>query len=179
MRPVPSLVILTLGCVIHSADVSAADPPAAEAPIEELAEPSEEAVRLDWKVARGQSKKFEAGAGHSLWVWHDGHRWHVRSTTKSQKHRFTGFVAAAKGTAIEAITPTRTDLRDRVKLVDDRVRFDFTTNGHADAFDFRVRGKGCIRFALRVDGEAAPQMVKRGEKAVQPESWHFRLCAEG
>jgi hypothetical protein len=177
MRFVPTLVILTLGCVIHSTDAAAADPIAA-APIEEIAEPTAEAVRIDWRTAKGRSKKLEAGAPHGLWIWHDGNRWHVRTTTKSNKHRFTGFVAQGNGTTLEDISTTRTELKDRVRLKDDRVRFDFTTNGHADGFDFRVRGKGCVRFAIRVDGEESGKLVKLGEKATQPQSWHFRLCAE-
>ena len=136
MRFVPALIILTLGCVIHSADATAADPPVSDvaAPIEEIAEPTEEAVRLDWRVAKGRSKRLEAGAPHGVWIWHDGRNWHL-------------------------------------------VRVDFTTNGHADGFDFRVRGDGCIRFAIRVDDEESGAFVKLGEKATQPQSWHFRLCA--
>jgi hypothetical protein len=175
MHPAVLLVLLSLGCVAHAADAT----PVAEttAPIEEFAEPSEPAEQLDRKVARGKSAKFESGAAHAVWIWHDGNRWHLGTTTKSAKHRFTGFVAEGKGVELDDVSTSRTELKDRVKLRDDRVRFDFTTDGHADGFDFTVKGKGCVRFAVRVDGDPEPGMVKLGEDAVSPTSWHFRLCS--
>ena len=148
-----------------------------EPPVVETAEPSEPAQELKRGVAKGRSKELEPGAIHGVWIWRVGDRWHVRTTTKSVKHRFTGRVSVPEGSEIERVTATKTDMSDRIKLRDRAVHFDFTTNGHEDGFDFAVEGKGCVRFAIEVDGERKPAMVKLGKRSVQPDSWHFKLCS--
>jgi hypothetical protein len=141
------------------------------------AEPTEPAQELKRSVALGRPTDLEPGANHGVWIWRTGDRWHVRTTTKNAKHGFTGVVSVPSGSEIERISTTKTDLADRIELRERAIRFDFTTQGHEDGFDFTVGGKGCVRFAVEVDGEHAPQMIKLGKRSVRPDSWHFKLCS--
>ena len=147
-----------------------------ESPVVELEEPREPAQEMKRSIAKGRPSELAPGAIHGVWIWRTGNRWHVRTTTKSAKHRFTGVVSVPEKNEIDRVDPTKTDLKDRIVLRDRAVRFDFTTHGHEDGFDFTVEGKGCVRFAIQVDGEQAPQMVKIGKDSVRPSSWHFKLC---
>ncbi len=151
--------------------------PTEQAPVAEMEEPREPAQQLKRSVANGRSKDLEPGAIHGVWIWRVGDRWHVRTTTKSAKHRFKGLVSVPEGTTIDRVGATKTDLKDRILLRERAVKFDFTTNGHEDGFDFTVDGKGCVRFAIEVDGERSGDMVKLGRRDVRPDSWHFKLCS--
>jgi hypothetical protein len=144
--------------------------------VEEIPPPPEPAQRLDRKLANGRPSELAPGAVHGLWVWRTGDRWHVRSTTKRVKHRFTGLISVPEGSEIGRVDPTKTDMADRIILRERAVRFDFTTQGHEDGFDFTVEGKGCVHFAVKFDGEPVAAIVKVGEDNVVPESWHFKLC---
>lgn len=164
-----TLLLLT----IMSSEPTTVDEP----PVAEMPEPKEPAQELKRSVARGKSSELEPGALRGVWIWRVGDHWHVRTTTKANKHRFTGLVSVPEGSKIERVTPTKADLKDRIVLRDHAVKFDFTTNGHEDGFDFTVEGTGCVRFAIEVDGEKNGAMVKLGKKSVQPDSWHFKLCS--
>lgn len=164
-----TLLLLTL--------MSSEPAPAEDAPVSEMEEPREPAQQMERSIANGRSKELEPGAIHGVWIWRSGDRWHVRTTTKSAKHRFKGIVSVPEGSEIDRVGATRTDLKDRILLRERAVKFDFTTNGHEDGFDFTVDGKGCVRFAIEVDGEQKPELVKLGRKAAHPDSWHFKLCS--
>jgi hypothetical protein len=56
------------------------------------------------------------------------------------------------------------------------VYFKFTTNGHVDGFDFRVRDNACVRFDLKLDGDSVPKRIHIGSRQIEPKSNHFVLC---
>lgn len=174
-----TMLALTLGRLL--ADASPTTAPitttAAPAPFEQLAEPKAPAEKLDLSVARGKPDGLASGAVHSVWIWHEGKHWHVRTTTKEAQHRFTGLVSVPDKSKISGVKITGTETKDRVRLGDRSVHFDFTTQGHEDGFDFDVEGEGCVRFAVRVDGEAKAGVVKLGKDGTSPSSAHFKLCS--
>jgi hypothetical protein len=113
----------------------------------------------------------------ALWVWHDpdGTSWHLRSTTQSQRHRFSGRVWVNDGTVAD-VNPNRLEFRDRLRIAPRGVEFDFQTDGGVDGFDFRAVGARCVNFALFIDGRGEPDRVKIGASEARPRHHVFTLC---
>jgi hypothetical protein len=128
-------------------------------------------------IAIGQPRALAPGHPEALWVWHDndGASWHVRSTTHSQRHRFSGRVWVADG-SIANINPSRLEFRDRLRMGPRAVEFDFETDGGIDGFDFQTVGPRCVHFALFVDGRGEPDKVKIGSNGERPRHHVFSLC---
>ena len=128
-------------------------------------------------IARGAPRGLQPGHPQTLWVWHDddGTGWHVRSTTHSQRHRFSGRVWVAEG-SIANVNPTRLEFRDRLRMGPRGVEFDFETDGGIDGFDFQTVGTRCVHFALFVDGRGEPDKVKLGSSEARPRHHVFTVC---
>ncbi len=128
-------------------------------------------------IARGAPRGLQPGHPEALWVWHDddGSGWHVRSTTHSQRHRFSGRVWVADG-SVANVNPSRLEFRDRLHIGPRFVEFDFETDGGIDGFDFRSIGAKCVHFALFVDGRGDPGKVKVGAGEAHPRHHVFTLC---
>jgi hypothetical protein len=110
-------------------------------------------------------------------VWHEdnGLGWHVRSTTHSQEHRFSGRVWVTEG-SIADVHPSRIEYNDRIRISPKSVEFDFLTRGGIDGFDFGVAGARCVHFALFIDGKGDPGRVKIGGNDAHPTHHVFTAC---
>jgi hypothetical protein len=120
---------------------------------------------------------MKPGAPLAYWIWRDkdGVTWHLRTTTTTQLHRFSGRIWA-DGT-IQDLKPSRLETEDRLKKEDEGVLvFDFTTQGVIDGFDFKVAAGRCVTFHLLIDGKPAPQEVEIGQKEIAAGAATFRLC---
>lgn len=127
--------------------------------------------------ANGVPPNMKPGARRAFWIWRDkdGVTWHVRTTTKTELHRFSGRIWV-DGT-IQDLKPSRLETQDRLKMEDAGiVVFDFTTQGVMDGFDFKVAAGRCVTFHLLIDGKPEPKEVEIGEKEVAAGSPTFRLC---
>lgn len=144
-------------------------------PLEEPKEPAREMKIAD---AAGRPTGLVGNAPGAFWIWQeeDGRLWHVRTTTRSEKHRFTGLVNGDEGGPITDLVLTRVDLDDKMRGVKKGIQFDFETAGHEDGFDFRVDGQHCVRFYLKLDGQADPASIVVGAANAHPPHSHFKLC---
>lgn len=146
---------------------------------EEIAEPPGNDAEAEQKlaIAAGRATALVPGANLGVWIWSDANGWHVRTTTKSQQHRFQGVVMATRDATLTDVKPTRLEFNDRLRVRNGRaVAFDFTTNGHEDGFDFKSAGGQCLRFFVKVDGKPDPGNVNLGSAGTHPAKWHFKLC---
>jgi hypothetical protein len=151
-------------------------PPPPPATFTVVTEPTVTVVQMHYSVADGRPAGLHPGAPEALWIWHDdrGRFWHVRTTTHSQRHRFSG--AVLSDGAITNMNATDHSFADRIRADAKSVNFDFFTQGHEDGFDFRVVGSQCVRFYMTVDGRSEPQLVHIGRANAHPTGWHFKLC---
>src|SRR5262249_34699580 len=117
---------------------------------------------------------FHSGSPIGYWIWHDDGGWHLRTTTQRSRHRFHGFVVAIDG-RVEEVRPTRLEWRDRVRIGNRGVEFDFETDGDEDGFDWRVTS-GCNKFDLLVDGHYDRRIVHIGGPGYEPKSIPFARC---
>jgi hypothetical protein len=128
-------------------------------------------------IANGRPPGMEPAAPVAFWVWRTpAGVWKVRTTTATVLHTFRGRLHGTRA-PIGALHPSRAELGDRfVRAPDGSVYFKFTTNGHIDGVDFRVRDNGCARFDLQLDGGPAPKRIHIGAQSIEPKSNHFVLC---
>jgi hypothetical protein len=140
------------------------DPPAAPAANEEYK-----------GIAEGRPPQFHSGQVESFWVWHDGNGWHVRTTTHTQNHRFSGRVWGLRG-EVGNVRATRTEWNDRFHHEGNQMAFDFHTQGGEDGFDFGIAEGDCAQFYLLVDGQSNPGRVFIGAGEKHPTGAAFRLC---
>ena len=128
-------------------------------------------------VALGRPTNLHAGAPEAIWIWHDGGGWHVRTTTQSQLHRFSGRVWAPKG-EVGNVHATRLEFNDRFRHTGNAMTFDFQTNGGEDGFDFQIAESNCAMFYVHIDGKPRPDRVFLGAHNVNPESAVLKLCKD-
>jgi hypothetical protein len=161
---------------IGNFDANAAADPTPALPFQEIAPLPEPPVEIKALSADGRPTEFKAGSADALYLWQDakGTRWHVRTTTKGQWHRFHGVITGES--AITGVRATRTEWNDRVRATPQRVAFDLVTRGATDGFDFNVAGDKCIRVTVIVDGRRQADKIKLGAAATSPQHAHFRIC---
>jgi hypothetical protein len=138
-------------------------------PTTPLAEPARSAVE-------GRPTDFRRGAPEAYWVWHDGNGWHLRTTTQSHLHRFSGRVWIPKGEVAD-VRMVRSEHNDRFRKSGSSMTFDFQTLGDEDGFDFKIAEGNCTYFHLDIDGKPVPSRVFLGAKNVSPTAAGFRACA--
>ena len=126
-------------------------------------------------VALGRPSNLHAGAPEGIWIWHDGGGWHLRTTTATQLHRFSGRVWAPKG-EVGNVRATRLEMNDRFRHAGNAMAFDFHTNGGEDGFDFQIAEANCAMFYVHIDGKPRPDRIFLGARNVNPESAIFRVC---
>jgi hypothetical protein len=119
---------------------------------------------------------FVAGYAKGYFIWHDGEGWHVRWTTKGQRHVFTGSIVC-DGIFLH-VKPESKEGRDFIKKTgENEIRFDAAADGGADGVDFRLSPSVTyLSFDLSVDGyRAAPLAVTLGRRAEHPAAVPFTV----
>lgn len=145
---------------------------------EELQDPTEQSVQINWGLADGRPVRFSPGEAMAVWIWQDarGTEWHLRTSTARTQHRFVGTIVGEQApfTSVEMV---RTEMRDRVRVNRNRLTFDFQTDGSADGLDFRIAGNQCVRFYVKADGRPMPpSRIFIGRNGQNPQFAHFKLC---
>jgi hypothetical protein len=159
--------------------VATAAPVATVAPTQpvytETPEPTVAPVESPRNIAEGRPSGFHRGAGEAYWVWHDGAGWHLRTTTQSHLHRFTGRVWGLKG-EVSGVHVVRTELNDRFRKSGNSMTFDFHTLGDEDGFDFQIAESNCALFHLYLDGKPVPSRIFLGAQNATPPGATFKAC---
>jgi hypothetical protein len=129
-------------------------------------------------------KAFEAGKQAMVAVWYDKH-WHLALTTskKSKGDLFTGSVRADKGQVIGVFDKLEKDKYGRGDWIFPHKNgggfdFRFTNFGLIDKTQFKAAaGATTLTFNVKVNGQAAPQLVFIGKAGKHPEKVPFSLPA--
>jgi hypothetical protein len=140
--------------------------------------PSDTPAELRFTVADGRPSGLHPGVVESYWIWHEDHGrwWHVRTSTHSQLHHFTGWVWHDKDRFTD-VKPTRLEWNDRIRYGEKGISWDFQTKGHEDGFSFKTNGAQCVRFHTFIDGKPAHSaLVHIGAGGAHPPGNHFKLC---
>jgi hypothetical protein len=132
----------------------------------------------------GRPKRFDAGKGPAVAVWHDGN-WHLALTTnkKSKGDVFTGSVRADKGQVIgvfDKLEKGKGGLVDWIFPHKDGGGFDFrfTNTGAIDKTQFQAGTTATtLTFNVMLNGQPAPQIVLIGKSGKHPEKVPFTLPA--
>src|SRR5262249_28097532 len=119
---------------------------------------------------------LQPGALEAFWIWREGGAWHLRTTTKANMHKFTGWVATE---GLSSVTASKLEVADKVHVQNKMMHFEFTTAGHEDGLDFKTGADDCVRFQLRVDEKPEPNLIHIGLSAMHPAKAHFKLCPDG
>jgi len=145
--------------------------------VTEVEDPTAPPQPLVITTADGEPRGMQPGSPAAFWIWRDPQgTWHVRTTTQRRPHEFRGRIWPASG-ALSAITPSRAEFRDRLRVGPRGVTFAFATNGHIDGFDFRAP-EGCVRFNLKLDAGQRPARVLIGARRRPPPAPTFSLCPQ-
>jgi hypothetical protein len=91
---------------------------------------------------------------------------------------FRGRITPIK-TTISSMSPSRTELRDRVWKKGGTWMFSFKTAAHADGITFKTKGDGCVKFDLQLDGGPVTKRIVVGKGQVSPATNHFIICPHG
>jgi hypothetical protein len=132
----------------------------------------------------GRPKQFEAGKGAMVAIWYDKH-WHLALTTskKSKGDLFTGSVRADKGQIIGTFDKLEKGKDGKVDWIfphKDGGGFDFrfTNFGFVDKTQFKAGPDATsLTFNVKVNGQAAPQLVLIGKAGKNPDKIPFSLPA--
>lgn len=141
------------------------------------------AVRAGDPEPKGKPAGMEAGQPVRWYVWHDKNGWHVRTTTKSKEHEFTGTIRVLGG-AVNHVHPAKMEGKSKQKdwwaLSEGNkvVTLKLKTDGGMDGFDFEVGPSAKeIVFALKVDGKDDPKHIHIGKQGDHPDAAKFTLPA--
>ena len=123
------------------------------------------AFALPLKAYKGKTP-IKPGEKFGVAVWHDAAGFHLCSTTKGKLHVFTGKIKATK--ALGEFSEVKLEKGDWVKRMGPKkIKFHFTTKGHTDCVQFRMKGDATI--TLMADGKKLPvKHIFVGEKMVHP-----------
>ncbi len=132
----------------------------------------------------GRPKVFQEGKGPAVAVWYDD-GWHLALTTykKSKGDLFTGSVRVDKGLLIGEFDKLEKRKDGKVDWIfphKDGGGFDFrfTNFGFLDKTRFKAGpGASTMTFDVKVNGQAAPQLVFVGKGGMHPEKVPFTLPA--
>ncbi|MFO0760312.1 MAG: hypothetical protein U0359_27775 [Byssovorax sp.] len=168
------LAALSMGCVIQAAP----PPPTSQSGALEVIEfDSSSPVQMGSGLADGKPPRLKPGAAMAYWVWQSRKgQWHLRSTTSRQVHRFQGRIRPLSGASLTALTPTRNEWNDRMRMNGSDIVFDFVTQGGEDGFDFGLTGNSCVEMDLRIDAAPHPKLIVLGQTEQSPASAHFIAC---
>lgn len=148
----------------------------AKAPIEVIMLTPNGAAKLPPAAADGRSPNLKDAAPLAVWVGQGkSGEFYLRTTTAKTKRRFVGRIHPVDG-ELTNFRPHRMDQNDRFKFDGKDVVFDITTQAEQDGFDFGLNKKVCVEIDVRVDGQKQPNLIKIGEKEVNPPLSHFMLC---
>jgi hypothetical protein len=172
------------GCVVENTPppsqpaqpvaTSAAGP---AAPYQEPPQPTEPPERIQWAAADGRPSELRVGVAESFWVWHDGNgrNWHVRTSTHTYLHHFSGWAMPETGQLTE-FHLMRAEMGDYIRLTPRGVAFNYGTQAEEEGFDFQSSGDHCVRFDFKIDGHQNTGRVFIGRNNVHPQHQHFTLC---
>lgn len=170
----PLTAAFTSGCIIEAAPAPAA---AQSGAMQAIEMDSSSPVQLGSGLADGKPPRLHPGAPMGFWVWQAPHgKWHLRSTTTRQTHRFQGRIRPMQGAGLNGLAATRNEWNDRMRIDGNDIIFDFVTQGGEDGFDFGMTGNACVEMDLRIDGTAHPRLVVIGQTEQAPASSHFIVC---
>ena len=133
---------------------------------------------------KGKPEGLEAGKTLRWYVWHNDNGWHVRTTTKTQKHNFHGKIEVIGGkfkqVSAAKLDDKKGDRKDWWTLSSNNrvLTLDFKTEGGMDGFDFEVAGKADrLDFTLLIDKDDEPKRIYIGKSGEHPEMSSFELPA--
>jgi hypothetical protein len=119
---------------------------------------------------------FTAGENRGYYVWNDPDGWHIRWTTRGDRHVFAGTLKCdGVFEDFEAVSAEGRDFIKKISL--DTLRFDTVVKGGADGMNFRLSpSTKTLTFDLRIDGRTAlPEEVRVGRDKVRPEKVPFTI----
>jgi len=130
---------------------------------------------------------FEPGTAAAYYIWVDRDGLHLRTTTASRKHVFSGVITTNKQMSkVRAVLPDkRKALKDFGSLSQDRqtLKFRFQTDGGVDGFivnfDKALQDQPLeIEFNLKIDdkqGRVVTQRIFIGSQKSNPDNTSFKL----
>lgn len=119
---------------------------------------------------------FAPGEARGYFIWNDSNGWHLRWTTKGERHLFAGTITC-DGLMLDVKAVSR-EKSDFVKQTSDNtIRFDAKAAGDMDGVDFRLSpSTQSVSFDLRMDGQRVPPNgIRIGHGRHHPESVPFKI----
>ena len=174
---IASVALAATGCTVIHKEPAPAAAPAAKPKKTVNPPPAPTAAPAEQTKGDGEGKppSMKSGAPENYWVWHDGQGWHLRTTTAKNEHLFYGRVVSSTG-EVKTVKAISQERNDEILLDQGQVKFEFSTHGAMDGFDFTVPDGACVSFHLFVDKQDAKGKITVGASEKQPPSNHFKIC---
>lgn len=111
---------------------------------------------------------FRPRQTRGYFIWHDKDGFHLFTTTRGQRHVFTGVIRTDGGRIEFKSRGAESNDRYRLDRNRDALSFRFDTRGDVDGVDFRVIGGKRVNFDLYMDGKK----IDTQEIYIGGEGWH-------
>jgi hypothetical protein len=130
--------------------------------------------------AQGQPSAMVAGNALGYFIWRDGERWYLKTTTRGAERQFSGTVRT-NGRFTDL---GRDNLEDndvtRVNSNSAELSFDLRTAGGLDGFSFRTSSDSEVTFDLYLDGQAiSTSNISIGRQNMRPGANPFSINRTG
>lgn len=118
---------------------------------------------------QGQPTALNSGNMLGYFIWQEGERWFLRTTTQGEQRQFAGTIRTG-GTFVSA---TRLNLEDndivRMNEMSNEISFDLKTTGDRDGISFQLNNSKDATFMLFLDGQAInPSNIYLGSQNLRP-----------
>jgi hypothetical protein len=121
---------------------------------------------------KGRPKGMGPNAASGYYIWQDERGWHLRTTTGSEKHKFSGEIIS-EGGSINTVKQYREEQAAWFKQQGNRITIDLTTDKNIDGIDFQ--STGTLTFKLSFDDREEPAAIRIGSNGDSPSAIPFTL----
>ena len=125
---------------------------------------------------QGQPVAMNSVNGPGYFIWQEGDRWFLKTTTRGEQSQFTGNIRT--GDAFVDVSRLNLEDNDNVRLneASNEISFNLKTGGDQDGISFRLNNGVDATFALYMDGQTInPSNIYLGQQNLHPAVNPFNL----
>ncbi len=104
-------------------------------------------------LSEGQPSALNSGNALGYFLWQEGNRWYMQTTTRGAERQFTGTIRT--NGALADLKRNNLEGTDRASInnAGNEINFDMKTSGNKDALSFRLDNSSALTFVLYIDGQ--------------------------
>lgn len=127
---------------------------------------------------QGQPTALNPGNTLGYFIWQEGNRWFLKTTTKGAQRQFTGNVRT--GSTFANVNKNNLEENDVVRFNEagNEISFNLKTESDLDGISFEINGNSDATFTLYLDGQVInPSSIYLGSQNIRPTTNPFSINA--